>query len=274
MPTSRENEARKSFSTMNARIAATFLWDFWLPPGILQAHYRTPLGQNLYAFVGNDGVNRWDYLGMDPIAFGPTGPLSSPSPPTPSGGNFTNNFRWGLEPRDRSDWHEQVHSGHLGRAQAVATARVHLAVLRACETREQPVLDDPVVHRVRPDHDDSNQWVDLIPFVATPDDNGETRFGDTRQSPWEANAGGPGFYWFEVESIIVDWLEDERFTWSAVLVAKDELGVSPADRDESPDWWVDLAESLGARQAEIVTRGSWGISGAGSCRRCEFYYGH
>jgi hypothetical protein len=127
-------------------------------------------------------------------------------------------------------------------------------------------LDGVNIATVIPRHDKSNTYGKIFAPGLFPSgegqDTNEDDYGDRPQSPGEANAGGPGGFWFEIHDFEVVQTS-AGLCWNATLELRDALGVSPSDRKEY-GLGVVVYSALGAKQHEIVTHAQFPITGV--CR--------
>jgi hypothetical protein len=169
----------------------------------------------------------------------------------------------GMRLPDLTAWFTEHYPGHIQEAVTKATVIVGDSITEPNPSHMKFTLPirvpDDAIHKVRPNHDESKYDVeDLVLGRNPPVDNGETWFGDYQQSPMEANAIGPGGFWFEIDHVLINWGEDGFYAWSARLMVLDSLGVSTGDPPI-----VHLLLAAQARFDYDVVRGTWMIYGFG-----------
>ena len=178
-----------------------------------------------------------------------------------------NQFRWGPETTDLTEFLSDLHSGHVDHAKEQAKKLINGILDSVCaNAAKSGSLDlSNRVHKVKPDYDDHT---DLSFFQPPPNDYGETRFGDKRMTQFQANASGLVNYWFEVRGVKYTINQDNSYSWSGNLVARDRLGVDSGDIKKAP-----LLSAfylvLGAKLASHETIGSWPIKGGSASECCQ-----
>ncbi|MBL8817447.1 MAG: RHS repeat-associated core domain-containing protein [Planctomyces sp.] len=260
----------------------------WYDPRLGRFISEDPIGfaaedANLRRYVGNSMPNSVDPTGLDEFGFEgqhdleewlkthpdhPWRPYVEQTlknmqhpwqlEPSPS---FTDQFKWGNF-RDLSyqGWFERRYPGWNKEAQDRARKYVQWQLLNFQLSGIESGESNQIA-LVIPDRDKENHWwKTLMPALQSQgENNGETLYGDLPQSAREANCDGPGAFWFEVVNTRAQRVGNELH-WSADVIIRDALGVSPQDRDED-EGAVELALFFGALEDKIVTHAAFSIKG-------------
>lgn len=200
---------------------------------------RDPIGEdggiNLYEMVGNNPVNRWDYLGLS------------------DGPGISDQFNpLGLRGGTRSEDYTKYFNKRFPKTIAKAKERIRKRIRdAACEGAKRPVMVYPLDVDVRPD----GKGYDGVAF------------GDDPQGFWESHQ--IGYFEIKAEPVFVKWQGNCTYSFTAKLYVEETTGANnPLDMKGIVDlaWWTGMFSQSKVRMAE------WEIYGDGMCANCCEYY--
>jgi hypothetical protein len=204
---------------------------------------------NLYGFIGNDGVNRWDFMGMvgsiyvpgSSQGWGPntSGPTNSSARtgannPTPLDNNTI--FTQSGGTTDQTAWFDSNYAGEVSRGKSEIIKKINDIIEQGCPGQRRQIPNASETGYA------SDSWLDGVSV-------GSFAFQVTGGRPvkWD------GFKW----------------SWEAELVISDTVGFDWGDSPEENIFAVLFGWNVGI--STQIYRASWQIKGSGECE-CEFPY--
>ncbi|MDD4406250.1 MAG: RHS repeat-associated core domain-containing protein [Parabacteroides sp.] len=220
-------------------------------------------GLNLYGFVNNDPVNKWDKLGL--ISDERMYRRECESPRKVRGpriyDHFPPGFLGGLDSleADNTAWFEEHYPGWIAQMKWYFTGLINIEVKRKCGKKGFRAEKEKYKMSVNPYH---NRMCGGLWLIKDPEEN-ETLYGDIHQS-WFSSAYVLHEFKFEVDDIVsIQYKQHESpcfryYTWTTSLKITDYLGFQEGDSGYFLAKW-------GIFPDRKISRATWTISGEGEC---------
>jgi RHS repeat-associated protein len=217
-------------------------------------------GLNLYGFVNNDPVNKWDKLGLQSIVLIPPiyqFPIVKEIPPSVFDHFGPGIFLGISDPEvNNTAWFEKKYPGWISAMENYFQNLVNVNVKKNCGKKGVRVKDTMKVEA----YHSRFKW-NLFLSVA-PDEN-ETMYGDSPQS-WYSSAFVLHDFRFVIDDIVsIQYKEDSSscfkyYNWSTSFQVIDNLGFK---RDE----FGYVFAKIGLAPDREIVRARWIINGSGKC---------
>jgi hypothetical protein len=216
-------------------------------------------GLNLYGFVGNDGVNAWDVLGL-------VGPYHTPNwgmPPSnskpcsssPGAGDQFNPFglRGNTSQKNYKNWFETRFPKTVAGAKSDLETRIKEKV---CATKGQSPSTIPDLTGGKDDIDVKNDM---------------KRYGDPAQDPWERHVQIGNFEIKAKNVKITNWHKGnpptcaDCFDYEATVYIEEQTGADPPWAPGGEDCYEDPLWFTGMFGKRKVNMGEWNVKGSHCC---------
>lgn len=224
---------------------------------------RDPIGEeggvNMYGFVGNDGVNAWDVLGLIGPYYSPNWGIppsnSKPRPCSPGAGDQFNPFglRGDTSKKNYKNWFETRFPKTVAGAKSDLETRIKEKV---CATKGQSPSTIP-------DLTDGKDDIDVK--------NDMKRYGDPAQGPWERHVQ-IGNFEFKAKNVkITNWHKEpppncaDCFDYEATVYIEEQTGADPPWAPGGEDCYEDPLWFTGMFGKRKVNMGEWNVKGAHCC---------
>jgi RHS repeat-associated protein len=205
-------------------------------------------GMNLYGFVGNNVVNRWDYLGNfgsggigGPSIPGWSGPRSpgGPSGPTPFS-HLNCNSRSTFIERDLSAWLEENYSKSIKEGELSILKDIDGEVKKLCFKKGSTVAEQSfaVGEKTQKRNSEYPGWIDYMVTIGR-----FSMYGRNTKIEWEEEGSKCSY------------------KWSAEIHIEDVLGAS-----KGQDFFNDALNTTGCFKERTVRYKKYTVSGSGECK--------